>query len=699
MKPIRLVLSKRTVLGWGADGPELSVPPCDRKAIGFPVGVVVALLEAFATPRLVEEVIREFDEYDRADVEDVIGNLRAIGALAPVPGRDDVLDTEDSLADHAEAPRGGEGPARLPPHSVLLFGPLVGAEAMGLTYMASFLHRNDVEVHIVASNPLDNSGARRELVTRALAWYKPTLVGVSLKWHHHVGRALEICHLVREADPSVEIVLGGNTATHYWRHLIAYECVDAIVMGDGEVPLLELARRAPRPQNCVIKRHGLILPARQTYTESPQGGATIHLSHLDDIYGSELDLCGGVGWFYLGKGCSHNCLYCAGGQDMQAKLFGRRMPFYREAAAIRADLAALVRYQQTLRMDFDDRSGPAVTGLLREVMSGLDLSRHGLHYYAWGLPDEELLHLLAGSLGHLFLAVDVGSFSSRQRRELARRGLAKQFPTDEEIIRLLATADRTPNTTVMLNAVAGLPFEEDGDHQEACALIRSALEHRSLIELEYLLLEWQPGSLVSEQPDRFGYVATFGSFDEYVGYYHDATDRPRLRFCDEERNRRVEDQRAEILELFGDRTVRALRKLPAGDFFSLRNVRLGMRPHGTEFETTRGRWLGDWAVEAQARSKRLRITRAAAAGMEGAGYIESPAGGERCLIYGNHSRATESAHRSYRGELVDAVLAELGTPRTVGETCESIRRRHKASTADLMDILSALSSYGFITAD
>ncbi len=340
-----------------------------------------------------------------------------------------------------------------------------------------------------------------------------------------------------------------------------------------------------------------------------------------------------------------------------------------------------------------------MAGFFREVLSRFDLREHGLHYYAWGLPDDKLMRLLSDSFEHTFISVDVCSFSERQRCELARRGLSKPFPTDEQILKFLAAADGLSNTTVMLNAIAGLPYQENGDHEEACSFITSALERRSLVELECLLLEWQPGALASDYPEEFGYVGAFKSFDEYVKYYRGTVDRPRLKFIDEEKNKRIEVELSEILELFGDRTSRSLRKLPVGDFFSLQDAKLGVRPYVTDFDTTRGKWLGDWLVDADKREERLHITRAAACGMEGSGYIEHAVDGERCLIYGNRSRALTSAYKSYSSELAKGILAEIRAPKTVREAFNSIRKKQKVSHAAFVDILAELSSYGFLNAD
>jgi len=387
---------------------------------------------------------------------------------------------------------------------------------------------------------------------------------------------------------------------------------------------------------------------------------------------------------------------------MQERLFGRKKPFYREADAIQKDLKALQSYQQTFRIDFDDRSGPEISHFFEGILSEFDLSMHGLHYYAWGLPDDRLLTLLSNSFDHTFVAVDTCSFSERQRLDIVRRGLSKPLPTDSEIFEFLATADALRNTTVMLNAVAGLPYQKRGDHEEACAFIRSAMEYRSLVDLECLLLEWQPGSFVSDNPEEFGYADNFNEFDDYANYYQGATDRPRLKFADEVKNERVETEFTEIQELLGDRTARSLRKLPSGDYHRLQDVKLNIRSHHTDIDTTLGKWLGKWRVDTDEREKSVHITRAAARGMEGNGYIEHGSEEARCLIYGNRSRELNLAFRTYNSKLVKGVLGEIrrnNGPKTVRMVLESVRTNQYVSHVEFMNLLADLSLYGFITAD
>ena len=76
-----------------------------------------------------------------------------------------------------------------------------------------------------------------------------------MKWFPHIARVLEICKIVKAYDPSIIVVTGGNTASYYSEKIIRYDCVDYVILGDGEVPMLQLCRGVPAEEipNCVYK--------------------------------------------------------------------------------------------------------------------------------------------------------------------------------------------------------------------------------------------------------------------------------------------------------------------------------------------------------------------------------------------------------------------------------------------------------------
>src|SRR4051794_39192999 len=113
---------------------------------------------------------------------------------------------------------------------VLLLGAGTGEATCGILYLASYLRRNGIEAFV----RLYDFDVTEDEVTASLealvARVRPKLVGISLKWFHHVDRALLVARTLRKIDPSIEIVFGGNSASYWWRELAAYDCIDHIAL-------------------------------------------------------------------------------------------------------------------------------------------------------------------------------------------------------------------------------------------------------------------------------------------------------------------------------------------------------------------------------------------------------------------------------------------------------------------------------------
>ena len=97
-----------------------------------------------------------------------------------------------------------------PRSPVLLLGAGTGEATCGILYLASSLRRNGIEAFVrLYDRDVTHAEVTRSLEA-LLARVRPKLVGVSLKWFHHVDRALLIARTLRKIDPEIEIVLGGN---------------------------------------------------------------------------------------------------------------------------------------------------------------------------------------------------------------------------------------------------------------------------------------------------------------------------------------------------------------------------------------------------------------------------------------------------------------------------------------------------------
>src|SRR4051794_40597400 len=113
---------------------------------------------------------------------------------------------------------------------VLLLGAGTGEATCGILYLASYLRRNGIEAYV----RLYDGDITEQEITRSLealvSRVRPKLVGISLKWFHHVHRAIQLARLLRKIDPEIQIAVGGNSASYWWRELASYDCIDRVVL-------------------------------------------------------------------------------------------------------------------------------------------------------------------------------------------------------------------------------------------------------------------------------------------------------------------------------------------------------------------------------------------------------------------------------------------------------------------------------------
>jgi hypothetical protein len=409
---------------------------------------------------------------------------------------------------------------------VLLLGAGTGEATCGILYLASYLRRGGVEAFVRLNDDDATPSQVRRSLEQLIGHLKPQLVGISLKWFHHVARARLIARELRRIDPDIEIALGGNSASFWWKELLEWDSIDHVVLGDGEVPLLALARGDPKLPNVVSRKHP---HAALGYVQGTQS-ADVYYSHFDELFLSQLDLASFSGWVAPGKGCAENCLYCSGTRGMQKATFGRATPFLRPVPSVQRDHAEIVPRTWQLRYDF----AGSTAAFLEEGWAGQDLSHHATTYFLWGVPPVGLTQTLSKHFGRVFIVLDVGCFSESQRLEQIQRGLLKPCPTDAKLLDFIAAARAYPNLELEVSGIAGLPFASKQTLEEERRLVDRLLEQN--IRVGCQRLQAQPGALVTEHPERFGMRTEARAFGDFLDYFENvdpsAETVPMVRFAD-----------------------------------------------------------------------------------------------------------------------------------------------------------------------
>ncbi|RKG74266.1 B12-binding domain-containing radical SAM protein [Corallococcus terminator] len=397
---------------------------------------------------------------------------------------------------------------------VLLVGAGTGEATCGILYLASYLRRGGIEafVRLYDGDETDAEVVRsfESLVTRV----RPKLVGISLKWFHHVDRALLIARTLREIDPSIRIVVGGNSASYWWRELSTVDCIDHIVLGDGEKPLLAICQGDPTPPNCV-SRNAEGKPRRLplAYVQGANNTEDIYYSHFNELFLSQMDRNSFSGWVAPGKGCGENCLYCGGARGNQKAAFGRAKPFLRSEESVRRDHQEIAGRTWQMRYDF----AGSTAEFLGSTWAGVDLSRHCCTYFLWGVPKLELVEALARTFQRIYMVLDIGCFSEQQRLEQMGKGLLKPCAKDQELLEVIEASRRHPNLEIEISGIGGLPFASQATLAEEVRLVERIIDLDCVIG--YQRLEAQPGALVTEHPARFDMVSEARTFTEFLDYF------------------------------------------------------------------------------------------------------------------------------------------------------------------------------------
>ncbi|RKH00944.1 cobalamin-binding protein [Corallococcus sp. CA053C] len=397
---------------------------------------------------------------------------------------------------------------------VLLVGAGSGEATCGILYLASYLRRGGIEAFVRLYDGDETNAEVTRSFERLVARVRPKLVGISLKWFHHVDRALLIARTVRKIDPSIRIVVGGNSASYWWRELNAFDCIDHIVLGDGELPLLALCQGDPSPPNCVTRDpDGRPRRLPLAYVQGAKNTEDIYYSHFNELFLSQMDLHSFSGWVAPGKGCGENCLYCGGARGNQKAAFGRAKPFLRSEESVRRDHQEIAGNTWQMRYDFAGSTAEFLSG----TWAGVDLSNHCCTYFLWGVPRLGLIDALARTFKRVYMVLDIGCFSEQQRLEQMGRGLLKPCAKDSELLEIIDACRRHPNLDIEVSGIGGLPFASKATLAEELRLVERVISLDCVVG--YQRLESQPGALVTEHPARFDMITEAKTFTEFLDYF------------------------------------------------------------------------------------------------------------------------------------------------------------------------------------
>jgi len=190
--------------------------------------------------------------------------------------------------------------------------PMLEMFPLGFYNIKSYLevHHINVEICNLAKIMLDHW----ELdVKDLLMKLKPRIFGIGFHWLAHANGALEICKVIKDVHKDVPILLGGNSASYFYKELIKYPFVDFIIRGNIPFQPLELlikhliekdSEYSKIPNLCYKKNGKVYINPDKFYSEKSFFPVNWGIKELKDKNINFVTIIPTLG-------CNRNCCFCS----------------------------------------------------------------------------------------------------------------------------------------------------------------------------------------------------------------------------------------------------------------------------------------------------------------------------------------------------------------------------------------------------
>jgi B12-binding domain/radical SAM domain protein len=404
---------------------------------------------------------------------------------------------------------------------------------IGFASLSEYLERHGVRVRIinVALKMLKDERLDVEQLIRKL---RPVAFGLDLHWMAHVQGALALAEIIKRHHPQVPVILGGLSATYYHEEILRqYPFIDFVVRGDStEKPALELLQ-------AIKQEKGFELIPNLTWRDV-QGNIrvnplTVVPETLDDItidyrhimkkvvrYADPTGYQPFVDWYtypvtavFTCRGCTYNCKTCGGSAWTFRSMANRKRPAYRNPKLLAKDIFNIADHLNAPVMVIGDIFQPGedyAFTFLRE-MKEKPVSNH-IAFEFFVPPTRHQLEEIAKSIPNFNIEISPESHDEEIRRAFGR-------PYDNPSLeRMIRDAIEFDCKRIDVFFMTGLPKQTAQSVLDTVDYCRSLLEqvqpYRRLLPFISPLAPFlDPGSLVFEEPEKYGYRLLYKTVEEH----------------------------------------------------------------------------------------------------------------------------------------------------------------------------------------
>ncbi|MCG7978416.1 MAG: B12-binding domain-containing radical SAM protein [Candidatus Thiodiazotropha endolucinida] len=340
---------------------------------------------------------------------------------------------------------------------------------------------------------------------------RPLLVAIGLNWVHFSEGAIETARRIKERQSDCTIIIGGQHASLFAEEIANHyqDCVDGVIIGEAEIPLLEICRslrdsgKLPSNLNGLVRNNAQATPPQ--VVEPIDSLPVYHYSHL-----RPRPLQPDVAAVSTTRGaCPFNCSWCI--EPVIGRLQGRNKLQFHSASRITDQIAVLLTEginRFTIQDNFfigGDKKliELAETLIKREVRPAhLNIFAHPESYQGEGL--EALASCC--DRASIDYGVETGS------KKVAALNNRRLEPDDVvERIGAASSSSVEPYTWWMV----GLPGEDDEALSETETLIKRTMQAGGVPRWVSPMILF-PKTPIHMKPEQFGVKPEFQRFSDYA---------------------------------------------------------------------------------------------------------------------------------------------------------------------------------------
>ena len=427
---------------------------------------------------------------------------------------------------------------------------------LGLLGIADYLGRNGMKSRVVHQGVQKMDGKSWQLEDSLKSVSAP-VIALSLHWHYQAHDVVESCRKIREINPDSYIVVGGATASFFHDEIVRdFNCVDSVIRGDGEVPLLDLVKKVKAGEkdlsgvpNLTWKdANGRVVSNKTTYCADEKMLAELRFANMEllENYRTYIDyvslpfivvkglpkklnfkmftarsklfpLC-------VGRGCAFDCTWCGGSFTTQKEYIScRKKVVWRPYDAVITDIKQALSYgYEAMYTVFDPTpdNQDYFVGLFRRIRDEGLTKKLGWMHEATGVTSKEFVDEFAETFSEDFRVI---ALSPETGNEEVRRRNKGFFCSNERYLEMLEYI-----TSKKVNVEVFFTYGIPGENEE---LIKDTYEMRREIVKKYgrrnclraLSIEIEPGAPWQVHPDRYGIVTSRKTFADFLKAHSRAT--------------------------------------------------------------------------------------------------------------------------------------------------------------------------------